>query len=72
MSWVKAAAHLVGIAGKAGMLIPRYIVMRKKGVIAFEKELHRMGIRKEVVDMLSESYKDLGDVYKYVKKMKGR
>lgn len=67
MKWGKVIAQLIRLIGNAGIIIPSYMLIRRKGTVAFEKELRRMGLRQEIVKSLRASYKDFGDIYKLIK-----
>lgn len=62
MRWLKTIFRILVLTGQTGVLGVRYLLYRRKGVSAFEKELSNLGINKLVVQELSQSYKSIGDV----------
>jgi len=69
MKWVKLIVQLAGLVGKMGVMVSAYLLIRRKGISSFEKELRRMGIGSNEVKLLSDSYKDIGDLQKLARMM---
>jgi hypothetical protein len=62
MKWLKLIGQILVLTGKTGVIGVRYLVYRRRGLSAFEKELSRMGLDKAAVQELRQSYKSIGDV----------
>lgn len=72
MRWARLVVQLFGLVGKMGVMIPAYMYIRRKGISSFEKELRRMGIDSYEVKLLSDSYKDIGDLQKLARMMNSK
>lgn len=66
MKWLKLIGQILVLTGKTGVIGVRYLVYRRRGLSAFEKELSRMGLDQAAVKELRQSYKSIGDVRKLV------
>lgn len=64
---VNLLLQFAGLIGKAGIMVPRYMLLRRQGVAAFEKELLRLGLDRDAVKLLSDNYKDWGNPAKWLK-----
>lgn len=66
MNVVKLLLASIGIVCKMGVIVSSYYVKRARAIHAFRKQLNRLHIDRNTVEMLSQEYRDMLDIHKLI------